>query len=62
MATRALLADLAQAGPGGPALSMQSVGGGDAARRVAAGEAFAVVVLASDAIERLLSQGQLLAG
>ena len=62
MATRALLADLAQAGPNGPALSMQSVGGVDAARRVAEGEAFDVVVLASDAIERLLAQGHLLAG
>ena len=62
MATRALLADLAQAGVSGPALSMQSLGGVDAARRVAAGEAFDVVVLASDAIERLLAQGHLLAG
>jgi len=62
MATRALLADLAQAGGSGPALSMQSVGGVDAARRVAAGEVFDVVVLASDAIERLLAQGHLLAG
>lgn len=62
MATRALLADLARLGPDGPALSMQSVGGVDAARRVAEGEAFDVVVLASDAIERLLAQGHLLAG
>ena len=63
MATRALLADLAQAGgAAAPAVSMQSVGGVDAARRVAAGEAFDVVVLASDAIERLLAQGHLLAG
>ena len=64
MATRALLADLmlAHEQHGGPAVAMQSVGGVDAARRVAAGEAFDVVVLASDAIERLLAQGHLLAG
>lgn len=62
MATRALLADLAQAGGRGPTVLMESVGGVDAARRVAAGEAFDVVVLASDAIERLLGQGHLLAG
>ena len=64
MATRALLADLmaAQAPGGGPGVTMESVGGVDAARRVAAGEAFDVVVLASDAIERLLAQGHLRAG
>jgi molybdate transport system substrate-binding protein len=62
MATRALLADLAQAGPSGPTVTMQSVGGVDAARRVAEGEVFDLVVLASDAIDRLLTQGHLLAG
>lgn len=64
MATRALLADLmlSHEARGGARLAMQSIGGVDAARRVAAGEAFDVVVLASDAIERLLAQGHLLAG
>lgn len=64
MATRALLTDLIQACElkAGPSVAMQSVGGVDAARRVAAGEAFDLVVLASDAIERLLAQGHLQAG
>jgi molybdate transport system substrate-binding protein len=64
MATRALLADLmlSHEARGGARLAMQSIGGVDAARRVAEGEAFDVVVLASDAIERLLAQGHLLAG
>ena len=64
MATRALLADLmlSHEARGGARLAMQSIGGVDAARRVAEGEAFDGVVLASDAIERLLAQGHLLAG
>ena len=60
MATRALLADLAAAwaavGPDQP-LQVESVGGVDAARRVAAGEAFDAVVLASDAIDKLIAGG-----
>lgn len=43
-------------------MRVESVGGVDAARRVAAGEAFDVVVLASDAIDRLLAAGHLVAG
>lgn len=64
MATRALLAELMRAHQhqGGPSVAMQSVGGVDAARRVAAGETFDLVVLASDAIERLLAQGHLRSG
>jgi molybdate transport system substrate-binding protein len=60
MATRALLADLvaAQALP----VAIESVGGVDAARRVLAGEAFDVVVLASDAIDKLVAAGCVLAG
>ena len=58
MATRALLADLAADG----SARVESVGGVDAARRVAAGEPFDVVVLASDAIDRLLSAGHLVPG
>jgi molybdate transport system substrate-binding protein len=55
MATRALLAELA-AGYGSP-VAIESVGGVDAARRVAAGEAFDVVMLASDAIDKLIDSG-----
>jgi molybdate transport system substrate-binding protein len=60
MATRALLADLvaAQALP----VAIESVGGVDAAQRVHAGEAFDVVVLASDAIDKLVAAGRVLAG
>ena len=59
MATRALLAELAGAcaAQGGPAVAFESVGGVDAAKRVAAGEAFDVVVLASDAIDKLAAGG-----
>jgi len=65
MATKALLADLTaqfqQAHPG-IAVQVESVGGVDAAKRVQAGEAFDVVALASDAIERLAAAGHLAAG
>lgn len=59
MATRALLAELldAYARAGGMAVRMQSVGGVDAARRVAAGESFDLVVLARPALERLGATG-----
>lgn len=60
MATRALLAELATAWqavqPDRP-LQVESVGGVDAAKRVAAGEAFDAVVLASDAIDKLIAGG-----
>lgn len=64
MATRALLAELLDAwqAQGGAPVAMTSIGGVDAARRVAAGEAVDVVVLASDAIDQLLAAGHLLAG
>jgi molybdate transport system substrate-binding protein len=64
MATRQLLAELLAAWPqqGGQPVAMESVGGVDAARRVAAGEAVDVVVLASDAIDKLLAGGHLVAG
>lgn len=64
MATRQLLAELTQrytAATGVP-VAMESVGGVDAARRVAAGEAFDVVILGADAIDRLLAAGHALAG
>lgn len=63
MATRALLADLSAAwAQRGGAVGIESVGGVDAAKRVAAGEAFDVVVLASDAIEKLIDGGHALPG
>jgi molybdate transport system substrate-binding protein len=64
MATRLLLAELAQAyaAGGGAHLTLESVGGVDAARRVRAGEAWDLVFLAADAVEGLLADGCLLAG
>ena len=60
MATRQLLADLAALfqRASAHAVALESVGGVDAARRVQDGEAFDAVVLASDAIERLIAQGR----
>ena len=62
MATRALLADLAALylEQGGARVEIESVGGVDAARRVAAGEAFDLVVLAADAIDKLIAAGRVL--
>jgi molybdate transport system substrate-binding protein len=59
MATRQVLAELAAAyeQQAGGAVQIESVGGVDAARRVQAGEAFDVVVLASDAIDKLAASG-----
>ncbi|WP_062379459.1 substrate-binding domain-containing protein [Demequina pelophila] len=59
MATRHVLADLAAAARdvGLPALDIESVGGVDAARRVAEGEAFDLVFLAQGALARLASAG-----
>jgi len=59
MATRSLLALLATAyeHEAGTHVSITSVGGVDAARRVREGEPFDFVVLASDAIERLAADG-----
>ena len=64
MATRSLLAQLAQAclGEQGLELHFESVGGVDAARRVREGEAFDLVVLAAEAIEQLIAGGSVLAG
>jgi molybdate transport system substrate-binding protein len=60
MATRALLAELVAAYEA--PVAMESVGGVDAAKRVQAGESFDVVVLASDAIDKLVAAGRVLAG
>lgn len=64
MATRQVLADLGAAFEQrtGCRVAIESVGGVDAARRVAAGEAFDVVILASDAIDKLIAAGHLRAG
>ncbi len=64
MATRAILADLAAAFERrtGCRVAFESVGGVDAAKRVGAGEPFDVVVLAADAIDRLLAAGRIVAG
>ena len=43
-------------------VSIESVGGVDAARRVEAGEAFDVVFLAADAIDKLVAAGRVLPG
>ena len=59
MATKAILADLAKAyhAQSGVRVHIESVGGVDAAKRVQAGEGFDVVLLASDAIDRLIASG-----
>lgn len=64
MATRQVLAELAAAyrARTGVAVEIESVGGVDAARRVAAGEPFDVVVLASDAIAKLEAAGAVVPG
>ena len=64
MATRQVLADLADAFQrhSGTRLAIESVVGVDAARRVQAGEAFDVVILASDAIDKLIGSGHVQAG
>ncbi len=59
MATRQLLAELLaryQAATG-RAVSIEAVGGVDAARRVRAGEVFDLVILADDVIEKLGAEG-----
>jgi molybdate transport system substrate-binding protein len=63
MATRQVLAELASAwqAVSGVEVSIESVGGVDAAKRVQAGEAFDGVVLASDVIDKLMASGQVLA-
>lgn len=64
MATRHLLADLFQAAAdaGLPTVELESVGGVDAAARVAAGEPFDLVFLADDALARLAEAGHVDAG
>ncbi len=64
MATRSLLRELCAAyeKQSGIDVRIESVGGVDAAKRVAAGESFDVVILGSDAIDKLIAAGHLAAG
>jgi molybdate transport system substrate-binding protein len=64
MATRTVLAELAAAYEDrtGKWVSIESVGGVDAAKRVRAGEPFDVVVLARDALDELLAERCLIPG
>jgi molybdate transport system substrate-binding protein len=63
MATRQVLTELAVAyrQQSGVAVGFESVGGVDAAKRIEAGEPFDVVVLAADAIRKLVDAGRLVA-
>jgi molybdate transport system substrate-binding protein len=64
MATRQVLAELAAIWQqrAGVEVLIESVGGVDAAKRIQAGEAFDGVVLASDAIDKLVAGGHVVAG
>jgi len=64
MATRQLLADLVARfqATASQVVQVESVGGVDAAKRVKAGEAFDVVVLAANAIDDLIAAGKIVAG
>ncbi|WHZ11648.1 MAG: putative ABC transport system, periplasmic component [Burkholderiaceae bacterium] len=64
MATRQLLVELiaSHEQAGGVPVALESVGGVDAARRVEAGEPFDVVVLAADAIDKLIASGRIVLG
>ena len=64
MATRLLLGELTAAyrERSGVSVLIESVGGVDAAKRVTADEPFDIVVLASDAIDKLIAAGKAVAG
>jgi molybdate transport system substrate-binding protein len=64
MATRRVLAELTAryAEATGRPVSIEAVGGVDAARRVRAGETFDLVILAADVLEKLEVEGRLIAG
>jgi len=63
MATRAVLAELTELyrARSQADVAIESVGGVDAAKRVQADEAFDVVILAADAIDKLIAGGKVLA-
>lgn len=64
MATRLLLEELVTHYNRGATIPvrLESVGGVDAAKRVAAGEAFDLVILGSEAVDKLIASGHALAG
>jgi molybdate transport system substrate-binding protein len=64
MATRYVLAELGAAYEqhSGVTVKIESMGGVDAAARVRAGEVFDVAVLTSDAIDKLIAAGRVVAG
>jgi molybdate transport system substrate-binding protein len=65
MATRQFLAEAVEAWrrqSGGIHVTLESVGGVDAAKRVHAGEAFDFVVLSADAIEKLAAASRVISG
>lgn len=65
MATRSVLTELIalyQQQQSGVSVALESVGGVDAAKRVAAGDAFDAVALGSDAIDQLIAEGHVLPG
>ena len=64
MATREVLATMAAQfkAETGIEVVTEAAGGVDVAQRVARGEPFDVVVLAANAIDKLLAEGRLLAG
>ena len=64
MATRRLLAELVEAfeATSTARVSVESIGGVDAAKRVRAGAAFDLVVLAADVIDALSNEGHIVAG
>ena len=64
MATREVLAELAAAHgrKGGIGVAVESIGGVDATRRVRAGEAFDLVVLAEDTLAALETEGRVIVG
>lgn len=64
MATRQVLAELTRAftKQSGVVVDIESVGGVDAAKRVQSGEAFDLVILGSDAIDKLIASGHAHAG
>ena len=64
MATRPLLGELVREleAQSSLAIALESVGGVDAAKRVRAGESLDVVVLAAEAVDRLVEEGRVVAG
>jgi len=63
MATRHIVADVADAWRrSGGEVAFESVGGVEAAKRVRDGEKFDIVVLAADAVDKLVAAGRIVAG